>query len=223
MITARMRPAREERANDSDDREERSEYDHNQKMMHAHRDSTSHTLGSSPANSPSPWDELNGVASAIVEDSILPPSNEATTMNLRPHRLLIPAVFTCAITMMAFAALPPLSPETLARDATLIVTGTVIDSSQTTEGPKAKRDNIYLLKVKIDRVEKGQGVSTGDTLEIRCWDVNSRPDGWAGPGGHRKIPKKDEHSRFWLTKRPDGKWEPLDPNGIEPLPKGAKP
>lgn len=117
----------------------------------------------------------------------------------------------------AMAALPPRSPANLKDTATLIVTGKLISSKHTVEGKSPTRDNVYLLSVAVDGVEKGKGVAKGDTVEIRCWTVNSRPDGWAGPAGHFQIPEKNQRSRFWLIKREDGKWEPLEPNGIAPL------
>jgi hypothetical protein len=134
-----------------------------------------------------------------------------------PHRF-IPVLVACSV-LAAFAALPPRSPEDLKGNATLIVSGTATDSTQSVEGRPFHKDDVFLLKVKVDQVDKGQGVSPGDTIEIRCWQVNSRPSGWTGPGGHGKIPKKVERSKFFLVKRDDGKWEPLEPNGIEPLPK----
>jgi hypothetical protein len=140
-------------------------------------------------------------------------------MSRIPYRLPVLAVLVCSAALTAMAALPPRSPGDLASSAALIITGTVTDSAHVVEGKSSNRDDVYTLKVRIDGVEKGKDITPGEILEVRCWKVNSRPDGWAGPGGHGRIPKKDERSRFWLIKRADGKWEPLQPNGIEPLAK----
>ena len=136
-----------------------------------------------------------------------------------PYRFLLRlGIFVlAAVGLVAIAALPPRSSDDLKSSSSLIVTGTVLEVTHKVEGKSPNRDDVYLLTVKVDGVEKGRDASSGSVLKIRCWTVNSRPAGWAGPSGHYQTPKKAERSRFWLVKRDDGHWEPLQPNGIAPL------
>src|SRR5262245_27118159 len=68
-------------------------------------------------------------------------STGATPMSGNPRRWQTLAVLACSVVLPAIAALPPRSPDNLAKSAALIITGTVTDSSHSTEGRIFYRDH----------------------------------------------------------------------------------
>lgn len=58
----------------------------------------------------------------------------------------------------------------------------------------------------VEKVERGEGVRAGDTLQMRWFEVTRSPSGgWVGPGGHSYgAAKKGARVRAHLTKGSDG-------------------
>ena len=116
------------------------------------------------------------------------------------------------------AALPPLSPEELQNDAEAIVTGEAVSI----EALKT-RDHLFssdydwkiVITLRITSVSKSARFAEGEEIQIHCWKVGNRSDGWAGPSGHLGIPDQGAVAKFYLKKSQAGQWAPLQPNGIE--------
>ena len=129
--------------------------------------------------------------------------------------LLLGAALALTFTTV-HAALPPLAPDELDNSATLIITGVANELDVSTSGGRKDSNWIASIDATIESVAKGDA-KPGETIEIACWRVRSRPNGWAGPSGHYDIPAKGSRFRMWLRKNAAGAWEPLTPNGIELL------
>lgn len=124
--------------------------------------------------------------------------------------LLIPAAVPGA-----FAALAPLSPDELEQRAELVITGEVLASRVLVHRRPGVSTYLVRLGARIDSVEKGETGESAKTIEIRCRALRSTR--LAGRTGHDDIPADGARFRMWLRKNGDGHWEPLEPNGIEPL------
>ena len=87
----------------------------------------------------------------------------------------------------------------------------------------------YVAEVRVETVEKGDGIVTSDPLYVRYWTRT-----FAGPGtqppstaGHRGIPKEGDRVRIYLAKNAydgfdpdnkDGGYNVLGANGFQPAP-----
>jgi len=126
------------------------------------------------------------------------------------------------------AEVPPRKLEDLKKDADLIIVGKVRNSKRsrsTTQQGIVSRN--YYITVNVTETEKG-GLADGKTqLIARGYTVTKRPPGNVGASGHYTTEKRQRLSvlrsgskvRMYLTKRPDGTYDILRPNGFEPLKK----
>ena len=134
-------------------------------------------------------------------------------------RRLLAAAFFLSFCAPAFAALPPRSPEDLARAAECIITGEVLASRVLIHRKPSSSLYLVRLSAAIQSVEKGADLlDDPKIIEIRCWRM--RRSNLVGPSGHLSIPADGAGFKMWLRKNKDGQWEPLEPNGIE-LQEGA--
>ncbi|MBP9226348.1 MAG: hypothetical protein KBF76_20950 [Verrucomicrobiales bacterium] len=128
--------------------------------------------------------------------------------------LLLAPAFTAA-------ALPPLSPETLEATAEVIVTARVVGSRVMIHRKPSASVYFVRLMAEVDTVEKGsEWLGDSRFLDIRCWRI--RQSDLVGPIGHDSIPGDGSSFRAWLRRNADGKWEPLEPNGIVLLAGGTE-
>ncbi len=139
---------------------------------------------------------------------------------------LVAALVSIA-TFPALAAVAPLSPAELKKQASHIVTGSVVgvtSKTQKSQIEKAKgihHDRIYTITIKVETVSKGADVKIGSEIEVVAWRPSTRIPPLAGPQGHGSIPQKGDKATFYLRTKGKKQFEPLLPNGIELV--GPKP
>lgn len=135
-------------------------------------------------------------------------------MNNRTLLFLLLLFIGC--TMPALAALPPLSDADRQHESSVVVQGRIVSVSETVETIKPGYSNsILTLKVRVVRTIKGDAVE-GDVVEIRCWVIDERPEGWVGDGGQRPYPREGADGTFYASGKPDS-LRLLSPNGWDPL------
>jgi hypothetical protein len=134
------------------------------------------------------------------------------------------AISLCFLLMpgaAATAAVAPRSPEELEREATLIVTGTVVEvtsktgKSEIERAPGLHRDRVFLVRVKVISVAKGSGVKTGDEIIISAWQPVCRIPALPGPQGYGFIPEPGGRIKAYLKPKGEGMFQPILPNGWE--------
>ena len=103
-------------------------------------------------------------------------------------------------------------PIERADKATYIVTGAV----QRVFRRDAGHHSEYLVQIRIDGIEKGEGYQEGDSMY--AYAFQRKPDAPVEPaaGGHKAVPKEGQRIRA-LIKRGDGQMEALYPEWFEVL------
>ncbi len=150
-----------------------------------------------------------------------------TTSHLGSRVFALVAALASIATFPALAAVAPISPAELKKQANYIVTGSVIGVTSKTQASKVEkalgihRDRIYTIRIKVETISKGSGVKVGSEIEILAWKPSTRIPQLPGPQGHGPIPKKGDKATFYLKAKGKKQFEPLHPNGIEPV--GSKP
>lgn len=142
--------------------------------------------------------------------------------------LLLSAGIIAAAKSPSPAAIPDLSPAALTAEADLILTGRLVATTVTKKVPEwvKKLDNIssleksafvdevFTLSIQVRTVEKGARKLAGKTIEAHGWRVDSRPSGWAGPGGTiGDMPANGARIKVWL-KQDEGRWQLISPSGL---------
>ena len=149
------------------------------------------------------------------------------TSNLGGRVSALAAALVSVATIPALAAVAPLSPAELKKQASDVVTGSVVEvtsKTQKSEIEKAKgihHDRIYTIRIKVEAVTKGAGVKVGSEIEVLAWRPSTRIPPLPGPQGHGSIPQKGDKATFYLQAKGKKQFEPLLPNGIELV--GLKP
>ncbi len=149
------------------------------------------------------------------------------TSNLGGRVSALAAALVSVATIPALAAVAPLSPAELKKQASDVVTGSVVEvtsKTQKSEIEKAKgihHDRIYTIRIKVEAVTKGAGVKVGSEIEVLAWRPSTRIPPLPGPQGHESIPQKGDKAVFYLRAKGKKQFEPLLPNGIELV--GLKP
>lgn len=129
--------------------------------------------------------------------------------------------------VLVLTALAPAFAERIfekKENATNVVTGTVtkVYSKDSKLGDTGVFTH-YLVEIKVQKVEKGDGIKPEQPLYVRCSRPTKQPGTpIAGPSGHRYIPKEGETIRAFLNRQPDGGFEVVYPEGIDPLGKVEK-
>ena len=158
---------------------------------------------------------------------------QTTTTRQRTLTHLLAASFlltglSWSLSPQAQAELPTRKLEDLKKDAELIVVGKVrsIKRSRSVTGERIVSRHYYIT-INVSETEKGT-IADGKTQVIaRGHTVIKRPAGNIGGSGHfttenRKrlsVLRSGSKVRMYLTKRPDGTYDILAPNGFEPLKK----
>ncbi len=130
-------------------------------------------------------------------------------MLIRNSKLTL--IVLLALLSVAWAALPPRSPEELAEHASDVIVGTVVETRTVSERVQYGRDLISVAMVRIESVEKGK-LKPGVLIEAHFRQTESRSKGWAGPQGQNEPLTKDLKARLYLTKT-KGVYQLLEPNG----------
>jgi hypothetical protein len=147
-------------------------------------------------------------------------------------------LFTGAFLLAVFAvsasyAVKPATPKKqLEKEATHIVTGKVQDISSTTQHSGEYDLVYYIAEIAVDKIEKGEGLKTGEVVNARYRWTKSRGIGVPPPGdpGHRPTPVKGDSVRVYLVNKgyngagytTDGGYDVYYNDGFEILAQPAK-
>ncbi len=119
------------------------------------------------------------------------------------------------LTLAAWSALPPLSPEEQRAQADHVLLGQVNNVGSRSIEVANGTDRQVNLNFRVDDREKGS-YRAGLTLTLKCRQTERRPAGWAGPQGQNEIPPEGSRIRAFVRETPSGELELLEPNGWEP-------
>jgi hypothetical protein len=116
----------------------------------------------------------------------------------------------------AFALLAPLTNEERTEKATLIATGEITASDMNIQTLSDGINAVYIVNMKVDTVEKGQGVAKGDRVIFQYWKADKRPNGWVGDFGQSQTLKVGDHVKVYmkLNEKAD-MYTLLNPNGFD--------
>jgi hypothetical protein len=120
-------------------------------------------------------------------------------------------------------------PARLRDTATHVIVGTVATIYASRATDKEWDTTSYLAEVRIETVEKGEGIKAGDLVYVRYWH-RSWVAGKIPPpatNGHRGLPKPGESLRIYLARNAydgfgatnDGGFNVIGANGFEKLKK----
>lgn len=120
----------------------------------------------------------------------------------------------------SLAAVAPLSPENLRKEASHIITGKVlevkssIEKSQVERGFGLHRDRVFIITLQASEVSKGKGVKLGQKVVVTAWRPATRIPPMPGPQGHSPIPEKGQVVTVHVVSRKGASFVPFMPNGI---------
>lgn len=109
------------------------------------------------------------------------------------------------------AALPPQSSDDLARGATLIVEGQVLQVDSERKFLTNGYDWHYTVRLRVSGVTKGD-LKGAKELDFFCRQTGKRLQGWAGPQGQNDLPSVGNKGTFYLRWGKNG-YQLLEPNG----------
>ncbi len=142
-------------------------------------------------------------------------------MGIMPNRLfLITALMLTAWGGSSWAAVAPLSPENLRKEAGHIITGRVLEVKSRTRKSKVEktigihRDRVFTIRLRVTGVAKGKGVKQGDEIVVTAWQVAVRIPPIPGPQGHFPVPAKGQVVTVHVASREGASFVPIMPNGI---------
>lgn len=131
-------------------------------------------------------------------------------------RSLISCAVLCLLLFanVGWAVVPLQSPEELKKQAQHVVTARVknVFTGKSVSG-RDMVDRTFAIEVEVNDVAKGGEIAVGSTIFVKTWQLEKRPDGWAGPSGQSLIPKRGEKVTIYLSGN-KGSYEALLPNGI---------
>jgi hypothetical protein len=127
----------------------------------------------------------------------------------------------------AYAAKPSTPTKQLEKDATHIVVGKVQSISSSTQHSGEYDITNYIAEIAVDKIEKGDGLETGDVVHTRYKWTKWRGIGTPPPGdpGHRPTPNEGDSVRVYLVNKgyngagytTDGGYDVYYNNGFEIL------
>jgi hypothetical protein len=100
---------------------------------------------------------------------------------------------TLALCAPAFAE-RPLEPRD---SASHVVTGTVQGVFRRDAGSEYQ----YVVRIRIEAVQKGDGYEPGDTFFAYCFQRKADAPPQPSAGGHKSIPKEDQRIRAYVHRR----------------------
>jgi hypothetical protein len=123
---------------------------------------------------------------------------------------------------------PNMTPEELRETATNVVVGKVLAVYERPESAGNWKYTRYVAEVRVEKVEKGDGLKPGELVYARYWRK-----AWQGKGnpppdtaGHRGLPAAGDTTRIYLAKNAydgftfenkDGGFNVIGANGFETL------
>ena len=119
------------------------------------------------------------------------------------------------------AAVAPLSPENLRKEATHIITGRVLEVKSRTRKSKVEksigihRDRVFTIRLQVAEVSKGKGVNPGEKVVVTAWQPATRIPPLPGPQGHSPVPEKGQVVTVHVVSRDGARFVPFMPNGIQ--------
>ncbi len=115
----------------------------------------------------------------------------------------------------SWAAVAPLSPENLRKEATHILRGKVLEvKSRTRLDGLFRLDRVFTIRLRVTGVAKGKGVKQGDEIVVTAWQVAVRIPPMPGPQGHFPVPAKGQVVTVHVASREGASFVPIMPNGI---------
>ncbi len=120
----------------------------------------------------------------------------------------------------SWAAVAPLSPEELRKEASHIITGRVLEMKSRTRKSKVEktigihRDRVFTIRLRVTGVAKGKGVRKGDEIVVTAWRPALRIPPMPGPQGHFPVPAKGQVVTVHVASREGASFVPIMPNGI---------
>ena len=120
----------------------------------------------------------------------------------------------------SWAAVAPLSPENLRKEAGHIITGRVLEVKSRTRKSKVEktigihRDRVFTIRLRVTGVAKGKGVKQGEEIVVTAWQVAVRIPPIPGPQGHSSVPKNGQMVTVHVASREGASFVPIMPNGI---------
>lgn len=118
------------------------------------------------------------------------------------------------------AAKAPLTEEELRKEATHIVSGTVVavssktQKSEVVKGFGIHRDRVFTIRIKVSKASKGDGIKEGEEIEVKAWQPSRRIPALPGLQGHTPIPEAGDAVTLYLIAKEGRPIEPILPNGI---------
>jgi len=159
------------------------------------------------------------------------PGRERGFLNTLRLKLVFGPLRIAGFGMALFCALPatlradrgPLSPERLAQESELIISGQVLSLKVGTERAHVERgfgnyDWAIDLNIRVQSIEKGR-LDGSDSIVVRCFRLKSRKSAFEclTPSGNHPIPDVGAKVRAHLYRR-GGVWRVVFPNGLTALP-----
>jgi hypothetical protein len=153
-------------------------------------------------------------------------------MTFRGQRLVAVGLLLGVLSAGARAEKEPLSPEELRETATHVVVGQAAQVFARTEKVNNYEYTRYVAEIRIDEVEKGDGIKPGELMYVRYWRKR-----WLGPGnpppgtaGHSGRPTAGQTLRIYAAKNAydgfgttkDGGYNVIGANGFEKIKTLAK-
>jgi hypothetical protein len=120
------------------------------------------------------------------------------------------------LTVPALAALPPLDDAERHQESSEVFRGEIVAVYSRKKRLDEKSSNReMLLEITVDEVVKGK-FAHGQTVFVKCWTIEERPEMWVGDGGQRPLPREGMRGTFYVTEKRPGIFRLLHPNGWEP-------
>ena len=115
----------------------------------------------------------------------------------------------------SWAAVAPLSPENLRKEATHILRGKVLEvKSRTRLDGLFRLDRVFTIRLRVTGVAKGKGVRKGEEIVVTAWRPALRIPPMPGPQGHFPVPAKGQVVTVHVASREGASFVPIMPNGI---------
>ncbi|MDX1964736.1 MAG: hypothetical protein SFX18_16425 [Pirellulales bacterium] len=126
-----------------------------------------------------------------------------------------------------------LSADDLRKIATHVVTGEVLAIYERAVTTQDWKYTHYVAEVRVNQVEKGEGVKNDELIYVRYWQRRWNSSGPQPPStiGHRGLPQEKDKLRFYLAQNAydgftndnqDGGYNVIGANGFEELPAPEK-
>lgn len=109
---------------------------------------------------------------------------------------------TVTLSVLAAPALAERAPDDKGK-ATHVVTGTVEKVYTRRDG----RLTEYLVQVRVQAAEKGDGYKDGDRMYVACYRRDRSPLAIADDLGHAGVPKEGDQIKAWVHRRAGGRLE----------------